>query len=141
MRVVVVGAGIAGASAAFHLTQFGADVCLVESNAPGRATLAGAFAAVRYYPELVATLADLGESGVDYDVVGGLVVGHSAEQLDPVVRRLQRHLERGIKEIGEFRLLATGGPKELFPYLDSELAGVYLSGAARVSERVSGLAS
>jgi D-amino-acid dehydrogenase len=152
MRVVVVGAGIAGASAAFHLTQFGADVCLVESNAPGRATLAGAgiicpwlsqnedpryqnlaFAAVRYYPELVARLADLGESGVDYDVVGGLVVGHSAEQLDPVVQRLQRHLERGIKEIGEFQLLATGGPKELFPYLDSELAGVYLSGAARVS--------
>jgi D-amino-acid dehydrogenase len=152
MRVVVVGAGIAGASAAFHLTQSGADVCLVESNAPGRATLAGAgiicpwlsqnedpryqnlaFAAVRYYPELVARLADLGESGVDYDVVGGLVVGHSAEQLDPVVQRLQRHLERGIKEIGEFQLLATGGPKELFPYLDSELAGVYLSGAARVS--------
>src|ERR1700719_1818446 len=76
MRVVVVGAGIAGASAAFHLTRFGADVCLVESNGPGRATLAGAgiicpwlsqnedpryqtlaFAAVRYYPELVARLA------------------------------------------------------------------------------------
>lgn len=152
MRVVVVGTGIAGASAAFHLTQFGAEVCLVDSNAPGRATLAGAgiicpwlsqnqdpryqtlaFAAVRYYPELVARLADLGENEVDYDVVGGLVVGHSAEQLDPVLRRLKRHLEQGIKEIGEFRLLATGGPKELFPYLDSGLAGVYLSGAARVS--------
>jgi D-amino-acid dehydrogenase len=42
MRVVVVGAGIAGASAAFHLTQFGAEVYLVDANAPGRATLAGA---------------------------------------------------------------------------------------------------
>ena len=76
MRVVVVGAGIAGASAAFHLTQFGAEVFLVDNNAPGRATLAGAgivcpwlshnqdpryqtlaFAAVRYYPELAARLA------------------------------------------------------------------------------------
>lgn len=152
MRVIVVGAGIAGASAAFHLTQFGAEVYLVDGNAPGRATLAGAgivcpwlsqnldpryqalaFAAVRYYPELAARLAALGEKGVDYEVVGGLVVGPSAEQLEPVVRRLQKHLKEGIDEVGEVRLLDTGGPKELFPYLDSGLAGVYLSGAARVS--------
>ena len=152
MKVVVVGAGIAGASAAFHLTQFGVEVYLVDSNAPGRATLAGAgiicpwlsanqdpryetlsFAAVRYYPELAATLSVANKNGVDYDVVGGLVVGESVEQLDPVVRRLQKHLERGIEEVGEVRLLETGGPKALFPYLDSGLAGVYLSGAARIS--------
>jgi D-amino-acid dehydrogenase len=42
MRVVVVGCGIAGASAAFHLTQFGAEVSVVDNDAPGRATLAGA---------------------------------------------------------------------------------------------------
>ena len=41
MKVVVVGAGIAGASAAFHLTQFGVEVYLVDSNAPGRATFGG----------------------------------------------------------------------------------------------------
>jgi glycine/D-amino acid oxidase-like deaminating enzyme len=152
MKIVVVGAGIAGASAAFHLTQLGAEVCLVDNNASGRATLAGAgiicpwlsqnqdpryqtlaFAAVRYYPELAAKLTALGESGVGYDVVGGLVVSHSVEQLDPVVRRLQTHLAQGNKEVGEVRLLEAGGPKELFPYLDSGLAGVYLSGAARIS--------
>src|ERR1700736_4718533 len=152
MRVVVVGAGIAGASAAFHLTQLGAEVYVVDSNVPGRATLAGAgivcpwlshnqdpryetlaFAAVRYYPELATGLADSGENGVDYDMVGGLVVGHSSEQLDAVLRRLQKHLEQGIKEVGEVRLLDPGGPMELFPYLNAELAVVYLSGAARVS--------
>src|SRR6202162_4820705 len=104
MRVVVVGSGIAGASTAFHLTQLGAEVYLVDSNVPGRATLAGAgivcpwlshnqdpryealaFAAVRYYPELAASLAALGETGVDYDLVGGLVVGLSLEQLKPVL--------------------------------------------------------
>jgi D-amino-acid dehydrogenase len=42
-------------------------------------------------------------------------------------------LDRGIQEVGRFRLLNPGGPKELFPYLDSALAGVHLSGAARVS--------
>jgi D-amino-acid dehydrogenase len=152
MKVVVVGAGIAGASAAFHLTQVGAEVCVVDSNSPGRATLAGAgivcpwlsqnrdpryeslaFAAVRYYPELAARLAASGETKVDYDLVGGLVVGESSEQLDPVVRRLEKHLQQGMKEVGEVRLLDIGGPKALFPYLDSGLAGVYLTGAARVS--------
>jgi len=107
MRVVVVGSGIAGASAAFHLAQIGAEVFVVDNNAPGRATLAGAgivcpwlshnqdpryetlaFAAVRYYPELAAKLAASGEKGVDYDLVGGLVVGQSAEELVPVSRRL-----------------------------------------------------
>jgi D-amino-acid dehydrogenase len=152
MRVIVVGSGIAGASAAYHLTQFGAEVYLVDNEAQGRATFAGAgivcpwlsqnqdpryqtlsFAAVRYYPELAAKLAASGENGVDYDMVGGLVVDHTNEQLEPVARRLQKHLDQGIKEIGEIRLLDTGGPKKLFPYLDSKLTGLYLSGAARVS--------
>jgi glycine/D-amino acid oxidase-like deaminating enzyme len=152
MRIVVVGAGIVGASTAFHLTQLGAEVCIVDSDTPGRATFAGAgiicpwlsqnrdpryeelsFAAVRYYPELVARLAAAGETGVDYDLVGGLVVADSVQQLDSVVERLQKHLEHGVKEIGQVQVLQAGGPKELFPYLDPGLAGVYLSGAARVS--------
>ena len=152
MRTVVVGAGIVGASTAFHLTQLGAEVYFIDSDAPGRATLAGAgivcpwlsqnrdpryeklsFAAVRYYPELVAKLAAAGATGVAYDLVGGLVVANSIGQLDSVVQRLQKHLEHGIKEVGQVRLLHAGGPKELFPYLDSELVGIYLSGAARVS--------
>jgi D-amino-acid dehydrogenase len=154
MRVVVVGCGIAGASAAFHLTQFGAEVSVVDNDAPGRATLAGAgivcpwlshnrdpryealaFAAVRYYPKLSSQLVALGENGVgvDFDLVGGLVVGDSAEQLEPVARRLKKHLEQGVKEVGEVRLLDHGGPQELFPYLDRGLAGLHLTGAARVS--------
>jgi len=152
MRIIVVGAGIVGASAAFHLTQFGAEVYLIDSDAPGRATFAGAgivcpwlsqstdpryeelsFAAARYYPELVVKLAAAGETRVAYDLVGGLVVGDSEAQLNPVAERLQKYLDRGIKEVGQVRLLNSGGPRELFPYLDSALAGVYLSGAARVS--------
>ena len=152
MRTVVVGAGIVGASTAFHLTQLAAEVYFIDNDAPGRATFAGAgiicpwlsqnrdpryeelsFAAVRYYPELVAKLAAAGETGVTYDPVGGLVVANSTDQLDSVIERLQKHLEHGIKEVGQVRLLQAGGPKELFPYLDAELVGVYLSGAARVS--------
>jgi D-amino-acid dehydrogenase len=152
MRAVVVGAGIAGASAAFHLTRRGAEVDLIDSDAPGRATLAGAgivcpwlsesrdpryealaFAAVRYYPELVANLAAAGETGIDYAVVGGLVVASARQQLEAVAGRLQSYLDRGVTEVGQIRLLDAGGPKELFPYLDPALAGLYLSGAIRVS--------
>ena len=152
MRITVVGGGIVGASAAFHLTRLGAEVCLVDSNASGRATFAGAgivcpwlskstdpryeaisFAGARYYPELVDMLAAVGETGIDYSLVGGLVVGESARQLDPVMRRLEKYLERGIKEVGQIQLLDAGKPQELFPYLNSSLAAVHLSGAARVS--------
>ncbi|MBV9488901.1 MAG: FAD-binding oxidoreductase [Verrucomicrobia bacterium] len=149
---IVVGAGIVGASTAFHLTQLGADVCLVDSNAPGRATFAGAgivcpwlshsrdpryeelsFAATRYYPALIAKLAAAGETAVGYDEVGGLVVGHAGDRFDAVIQRLQGYLDRGVKEIGQVRLLDRGGPKGLFHYLDPALAGIYLSGAFRVS--------
>ena len=152
MKTIVVGAGIAGASAAFHLTEFGAEVDIIDSDAPGRATYAGAgiicpwlsknydpqyralsFAAFRYYPQLVTKLKGLGQAGIQYDLVGGLAVGQSRDQLDPIVRRLQKHLDEGVHEVGVVRVLDQGGPRELFPCLDPALAGVYLSGAARLS--------
>ncbi|MBV8224646.1 MAG: FAD-binding oxidoreductase, partial [Verrucomicrobia bacterium] len=152
MRIIVVGAGVVGASAAFHLTQSGAEVFLIDSNESGRATFAGAgivcpwlsqstdpryqgiaFPAARYYPQLVDTLVAAGAAKVDYSLVGGLVVGGSVSQLNPVMLRLQGYLKRGIKEVGEVRLLNPGEPKVLFPYLDASLAGVHLTGAARVS--------
>jgi D-amino-acid dehydrogenase len=152
MKVIIVGAGIGGASTAFHLTQLGAAVSIIDNNAPGRATFAGAgiicpwlshnrdqyyqelsFAAFRYYPTLLAKLAAAGQTKIEYDQVGGIAVGESCDQLDPIVQRLERYSANGIKEIGEVRVLDPGGPKELFPYLDSRLAGVYLSGALRVS--------
>jgi D-amino-acid dehydrogenase len=152
MKVIIVGAGIGGASAAFHLTEFGADVTIVDNNAPGRATFAGAgivcpwlshnrdqyyqelsFAAFRYYPTLLAKLAAAGQNEIEYDQVGGIAVGESRADLDPIVERLEKMLANGIKEIGAVRLLDPGVPKQLFPYLDSKLAGVYLSGAVRLS--------
>ena len=42
MRVVVVGAGIVGASAAFHLVEAGVETVVVDRGHVGKATLAGA---------------------------------------------------------------------------------------------------
>jgi D-amino-acid dehydrogenase len=152
MKTIVVGAGIAGASAAFHLTELGVEVDIVDSDAPGRATYAGAgiicpwlsenqdqtyqdlsFAAYRYYQTLLTRLKALGQAGIQYDLVGGLAVAESRDQLGPIVQTLERHLSNGVKEVGDIRVLNKGGPREYFPYLDSRLAGIYLSGAARLS--------
>jgi D-amino-acid dehydrogenase len=152
MKTIVVGAGIAGASAAFHLTELGVEVDIIDSDAPGRATYAGAgiicpwlsknqdqtyqdlsFAAYRYYQPLLTRLEALGQAGIQYDLVGGLAVAESRDQLGPIVQTLERHLSNGVKEVGDIRVLDKGGPREYFPYLDSRLAGIYLSGAARLS--------
>jgi D-amino-acid dehydrogenase len=152
MKVIIVGAGIGGASVAFHLTQLGADVSVIDNNAPGRATFAGAgiicpwlshnrdqhyqelsLAAFRYYPTLLAKLAAAGQTEIEYDQVGGLAVAESRYQLDPIIQRLEKYSANGIKEIGEVRVLDPGGPKGWFPYLNPRLAGVYLSGAIRLS--------
>ena len=42
MRVIVIGAGVLGASAAFHAALAGAQVVLVDQAHDGRATAAGA---------------------------------------------------------------------------------------------------
>ena len=83
MKVVVVGAGVFGASVAYHLAREGAEVVVFDRDDAGRATSAGAgivcpwlsaredegwlplaFGAGRYYPQLVQDLAAEGETVV-----------------------------------------------------------------------------
>ncbi len=42
MRIVIIGAGVLGASTAFHLAGMGARVTVIDANLEGRATAAGA---------------------------------------------------------------------------------------------------
>ena len=42
MRTVIVGAGVLGASTAFHLAKAGLDVTIIDAALDGRATAAGA---------------------------------------------------------------------------------------------------
>src|SRR6185312_2612043 len=106
MRVIVVGAGILGASAAYHLAREGCDVTLIDRADEGRATAAGAgivcpwgspaedaayyallAGGARYYPRLVAMLAEDGERDLGYAGVGGLYVPQDAGELDATERR------------------------------------------------------
>jgi D-amino-acid dehydrogenase len=89
-RIVVVGAGIVGASVAYHLARRGVAVVIIEGVAAGPATGAGAGIicpwtgpvndpacrlgadGARYYPELISMLAEDGETGTGYQQVGAL---------------------------------------------------------------------
>ncbi|GMA23581.1 hypothetical protein GCM10025864_13400 [Luteimicrobium album] len=108
MRVLVLGAGVAGASVAWSLARRGAEVVVVDRLHDGAATLAGAgsvraslgitepgfveayAAAVRYYPEAVRGLGEvLGGNVSDvvgYRVVGGLWLSRDDDALADVGR-------------------------------------------------------
>jgi len=167
-RIVVVGAGIVGASVAYHLARRGVAVVVIEGMAAGSATAAGAgiicpwtgpgddpayrLAAdgARYYPELIAMLAEDGETGTRYQRVGALClageaarVGARARAGGPAsdrgsLRDIEVHVGSQVPdhpEIGEVSVLPPGGPRELFPPLAAELGAVWIGGAARIDGR------
>lgn len=150
MRAVVVGAGIAGASAAYHLGRAGADVTLVDRGDAGQATAAGAgivcpwlslaedppayrlaSAGAAYYPELVAHLAEDGAGDVGYKRVGALSLTGSPEQTAELATRA-RARRTDAPQVGEITELAAGEPARLFPPLAGHYAAVHIAGAARV---------
>jgi hypothetical protein len=109
MRIVVVGAGILGASTAYHLARDGADVAIVDQAHEGQATAAGAgiicpwassvddpafyelyAAGARYYTDLVPALSELGETDLGFRRVGALLVSTDPSELAPAETMLLR---------------------------------------------------
>src|SRR5262245_50421024 len=153
MHVVVVGAGILGASAAYHLAREGCQVTLVDRADEGRATAAGAgivcpwgslvedaasyallAGGARYYHELVALLAEDGEDDLGYSRVGGLYVPAEADDLDALERRA-RARARAAPEAGSIERLSPQQARALFPPLRRDQPAVFVSGGARVDGR------
>ncbi len=161
LHIIVVGAGILGASTAYHLARAGARVTVVDAAHEGRATAAGAGIICpwvsgaedaafyrlyceggRYYRELTAALAGVGETDLGYRQVGALVVSHDASELSAYQRILrQRQIET--PEMGEISLLSARDTAALFPPLRDDFGAVLVAGCARVDGRrmASGLMS
>ncbi|MFC7330887.1 NAD(P)/FAD-dependent oxidoreductase [Marinactinospora rubrisoli] len=156
MRVIVVGGGIVGASAAYHLTRRGVPTTLVEAERPGRATDAGAgivfpwplpgtdpaahafmMAAARHYPRLAAELAEDVGGPIGYTVVGGMTVGADETAVQRDLEALRALAARpGCGEVGEPEPLPVGEPARRFPALRPEYSGVAVGGTARVNGRL-----
>ncbi|WP_279664407.1 NAD(P)/FAD-dependent oxidoreductase [Ectobacillus ponti] len=147
---IVVGAGILGASAAYHLARSGARVTVVDRQDAGRATDAAAGIicpwlsqrrnkdwytlaknGARYYSTLVAQLEEDGETDTGYKRAGAICL-HTEEKLEQLEERA-RLRRKDAPEIGKILRLSPSETKALFPPLSEQYGSVYISGAARVN--------
>lgn len=152
-KIIVIGAGILGASAAYHLARSGADVTLVDRGDKGQATDAAAGivcpwlsqrrnkawyqlvkGGARYYPELIAQLEADGEMETGYKRVGAISLHSDPEKLEKMAERAIKRREDA-PEIGEVTILSPAETKRLFPPISEEYGSVYVSGGARVNGR------
>jgi D-amino-acid dehydrogenase len=153
MRVAIIGAGVLGASTAFHLALAGAEVVVADEDHAGRATAAGAGivspwssgrvdpdwrriadAGARYYPTLIQRLAEESETETGYRQVGALSVAADEGELG--------HIEQAVRaraalasEAGKVTRLSPAEARALFPPLRPDLGAVHVSGGARVDGR------
>lgn len=153
-RVAVIGGGIVGASAAYHLARAGVETVLADREDAGHATAAGAGiiapgsstrpaaafyplaqAAASYYPDLVASLAEIGQTDTRYEVVGELLLARTEEELAALPATANLLAERrsaGMPNIGTVTEVDDASARELFPALGPIKGALHVAGAARV---------
>ncbi|WP_026011132.1 NAD(P)/FAD-dependent oxidoreductase [Paenibacillus sp. OSY-SE] len=152
-KVIVVGAGILGASTAYQLAKMGADVLIVDRKDQGQATDAAAGiicpwlsqrrnqawyqlakAGAHFYPGLIKELKSEGETETGYAQVGALCIHDDLEKIRKMEERA--HVRKAdAPEIGEITQLTETETHERFPLLAEGYRSVHISGAARVDGR------
>lgn len=149
-KIIVIGAGILGATTAYKLAKLGADVTIIDRNDEGQAT--GAAAGIicpwlakrrnkawyqlarngaRIYPELIDELTKDGEIETGYKRVGLLSLHTDESRLLDTEQRVLKRREDA-PEIGNITLLDKQKTHELFPLVDEKYQSIHVSGAARV---------
>ncbi|WP_419876312.1 NAD(P)/FAD-dependent oxidoreductase [Candidatus Pristimantibacillus sp. PTI5] len=153
MKVIVIGAGIAGASTAYQLAKLGADVLIIDRKDEGQATDAAAGiicpwlsqrrnkawyrlakAGAGYYPALIEELESEGETETGYARVGALSIHIDPEKIDKMEERAYKRIEDAT-EMGEITRFDEHKTRELFPLLMEGYSSIHISGAARVDGR------
>lgn len=152
-QVIIVGGGILGASAAYHLAKAGVEVLLVDRKDNGQATDAAAgiicpwlsqrrnkawYALAKggaaYYSQLIDQLLEDGESETGYRKVGAISIHTDLEKLEKMKNRALERRESAA-EIGEVIKLKATNTSDMFPPLSTEYSSVHVEGAARVDGR------
>ncbi|CAM4353079.1 NAD(P)/FAD-dependent oxidoreductase [Paenibacillus typhae] len=152
-KVIVIGAGILGASTAYQLAKLGAEVLIIDRKDPGQATDAAAGiicpwlsqrrnqawyrlakAGARFYPGLINELEQEGETETGYARVGALSVHVDTDKLKQQEERARKRLEDA-PEIGELNMLTSQETLEQVPLLAEGYHSLQVSGAARVDGR------
>ncbi|WP_099159620.1 NAD(P)/FAD-dependent oxidoreductase [Virgibacillus ndiopensis] len=155
MKVVVIGSGIVGANAAYHLAKKNnIEVIMVDKEHEGNATSAGAGivcpwisrvednewyeiakGGARYYPKLISQLENDEEYDVGYKKVGALSVSSDSKELEAIEQRT-KDKQKEAPEMGDIIRINAEEARKLFPPLNKNLEAIYLSGAARVDGRL-----
>src|SRR5690625_1411484 len=149
-KIVIIGAGILGATTAYRLAKTGVDVTLVDREDQGQATKAAAgiicpWLAQRrnkawyhlvkngaaMYPNFIAELTEDVKADTGYKQVGALSLHTDEARLQKTEQRV-RLRKQSAPEIGEISLLNETDRKKLFPLLDPAYRSLHISGAARV---------
>ncbi|MFJ7638150.1 NAD(P)/FAD-dependent oxidoreductase [Peribacillus sp. NPDC097225] len=152
-KIIIVGAGILGASTAYQLVKKGAEVVIIDRQDNGQATAAAAGIVcpwisqrrnkawyhlakngARFYPSLIKELENDGETETGYAKVGAISLHTDEEKLMGMQKRATKRKEDA-PEIGDITMLSVEETRALFPPLSDEYAAVHISGAARVDGR------
>lgn len=150
----MIGGGIVGASAAYHLARENVHTVLVDRRDLGRATSAGAGIispgtsqrdnppfyelakpAVSYYPLLVEQLAGVQAGETGYDVCGDIFLAENddeAARLDDLKAMIAARHAAGMPNIGQVAFLDARETAELFPAVRDVPGALWIPGAARV---------
>lgn len=158
--VIVIGGGIVGMSAAYHLAKQQADVLLIDHHHPERATNAGAgilspettgltidpvwldfaIACVDYYPSLIQQLEDAGQTETGYATCGELTVAIDDDELEAFNHAreviFQRQARRGTPSTADLHEITSDEAQQLFPLMAPVKGAIYYRNAARVDARM-----
>jgi len=157
-KVVVIGGGLVGMSAAYRLARHGVQVVLVDQADSGKATAAGAGIlspgnrflssdpilpllkeAHAYYPEMIASLTEDGEYHTGYERVGALHVATTDEEaalMPKLMEQVQQRCAAGFHHIGDANIVAPDAARSFFPALSPVLAAIHIPEAARVNAQL-----
>lgn len=152
-KVIVIGAGILGASTAYQLARAGAEVLLIDRQDQGQATDAAAGiicpwlsqrrnqawyrlarGGAQFYPQLIRELEQEGETDTGYAQVGALSIHTDPDKIGKMEERARLRRDDA-PEIGDITVLDEEQTCQQFPLLQAGYQAVQISGAARIDGR------
>lgn len=153
-KVVIVGAGIIGATTAYKLSKKNIPVTIIDAQLNGRATSAAAGIicpwvskrrnkawyllaknGAAYYPSLINELTNDGYPETGYKQVGAIRLH---DDINKLIELKEIALKRRVNapEMGDLHLLTNTDVKKKFPLIQENYAGLFIGGAARVDGRL-----
>ncbi len=158
--VIVIGGGVVGMSAAYHLARAGASPLLIDRHHVGRATDAGAgilspatggvnlpnswfefgLVCADYYPTLIDHLRQEQAQDTGYAVCGQITAAVSNDEIEPYQHARQVILERqarhGVPSKNDLYDISSEEAQKLFPPLAPTQGALYYRSGARVDGRL-----